>query len=84
MEFDDAINEHLELQRRNARLEHSLPIEHYRSELATKNQPGNPQPEAAEQTEDALPGWPAEDEREQSRNDDSRLWDIPPLFDWGD
>ena len=34
MEFDDAINEHLELQRRNARLEHSLPIEHYRSELA--------------------------------------------------
>ena len=30
MEFDDVINEHLELQRRDAQLEQSLPLERYR------------------------------------------------------
>jgi len=32
MEFDDVINEHLELRRRNARLEPTLPLDRYRTD----------------------------------------------------
>ena len=85
MEFDDVINEHLELRRRNARLEQSLPIERYRAKLANRNQPPrNRKPDAAEETEDALPGWAAASEPDANRDAASRLWDVPALFDWGE
>jgi hypothetical protein len=84
MEFEEAISEHLELQRRNVRLEQSFPIERYRAELATRIQPRAGRPELSERTEDALPGGPGESEPERDRKGDSRLWEIPSLFDWGD
>ena len=85
MEFDDVINEHLELRRRNAGLEQSLPLEHYRAELATRNQPPRDRrtEAAADETQDFSPGWLVPSEREPNRDaDSSRLWDVPPLFDW--
>ena len=86
MEFDDVINEHLALRRRNAGLEQSLPLERYRAELATRNQPRDRQSEPVpEETEEFSPDWLAPSERERSRDRDaSQLWDVPPLFDWGD
>ena len=87
MEFDDVINEHLELRRRKARLEQSLPLERYRADLMTGNgHPRNRKTQApSEQTEDFSPGWPAPSEPDRLRDaDPSRLWDVPPLFDWGE
>jgi hypothetical protein len=87
MEFDDVINEHLELQRRNARLEQSLPLERYRTQPTARNDsPPKRQAEAVpEQTEDFSPGWLTQSEPARNNDaDSSQLWDVPPLFDWGD
>ena len=87
MEFDDVINEHLELQRRNAQLEQSLPLERYRTQPTTRNDPPrNRQAEAVpEETEDFSPGWLSSSEPDAKRDaDSSRVWGMPPVFDWGE
>ena len=62
MEFDDVINEHLELRRRNARLEPTLPLDRYRTDR--NGQSPNRQAQApAEETEDFSPGWLARSQR---------------------
>jgi hypothetical protein len=86
MDFDEAITEHLELRRRNARLEPGLPLERYSQARSRDDLPFNQQAEALpEGTRDVSPGSPASASAEADREtDSSRLWDIPPLFDWGE
>lgn len=76
MDFDDVINEHRELQRRNARLEPTLPLERYRAEVTCRDDlPFDRQADAADdQTRDLPPAWLAPAEP------DPGLWDVPPLF----
>jgi hypothetical protein len=85
MDFDHVINEHRELQRRNARLEQTRPLERYRAQVPSRDDlPFDGQAEAAdEETRDLslarLTGM------EPPRDADSRLlWDIPPLFESDD
>jgi hypothetical protein len=84
MEFDDVINEHLELRRRNASLEPTLPLDRYRTDR--NGRPPNQQAQArSEQTEDVSPGGLTPSEPDRHRDgDSSQLWDVPPLFEWGD
>jgi hypothetical protein len=82
MDFDDAINEHRELQRRNARLEPALPLERYRAQVtSTHPLPFNQQAEApSEETQDLSLGRLASPIADHD-TDSSRLWDIPALFE---
>ena len=59
MDFDDAINDHLELRRRNGRLERRLPLSRYRGELLNgKPFPGDaPVQPVPEETQAYAPGW---------------------------
>jgi hypothetical protein len=83
MDFDEAIREHLELRRRNARLEPALPLEHYSQMTSRDELPFDRQVEALpEETQDFSPGSPASPKDRET--DSSRLWAIPPLFDWGE
>ena len=85
MDLQETINEHLELRRRNARLEQSLPLDRYRSAPAA-TEPA-PEPPELEETQESIPGWlPVSEARKspRERDDSAQLWDVPPLFDWGD
>jgi len=85
MELDKAIKEHLELRRRNAQLEPALPLERYYAQVpTTDDRSSNRQPEApSEETQEFSPGRPVAAEP-GSHTDSSNLWDLPPLFDWGE
>ena len=85
MDFDDAIKEHLELRRRNAQLEPALPLQRYHAQVrSTEHQPFNRQAEVlSEETQEFSPGWRASPEPGRDVGS-SKLWDVPPLFDWGD
>ncbi len=82
MDFGDAINEHRELQRRNAALEPRLPLAGYRARVPSRD--GglfDQQTETAdEETRDLPTAGPAS--AEPGRDDEaSLLWDIPSLFE---
>jgi hypothetical protein len=85
MDFDDAIKEHLELRRRNARLEQAMPLERYHARVTNMDhRPFNRQAEPpTEETQEFSPDRLASTEPVRDA-DSSRLWDIPPLFDWGE
>jgi hypothetical protein len=79
--FGDAINDHLELRRRNAGLESELPLSRYRSEEISNHSLFRPEAEARlEDTQAFAPAWPLRDE------DAVDAWLIrdAPSFDWGD
>jgi hypothetical protein len=87
VDFQDVINEHLELRRRNARLEHSLPLDRYRSGLPATDPVAALPERFLDETEEVTPGWlpvrEARGSRRESR-ESPEIWDVPPLFDWGD
>jgi hypothetical protein len=85
VDLQETINEHLELRRRNARLEQSLPLDQYRTAPATTDP--SPEPPELDETLESIPHWlPVNEARKSQRDRDDRaqLWDVPPLFDWGD
>jgi hypothetical protein len=87
VDLQEIINEHLELRQRNARLEESLPLDRYRSEPATTEPAPAPPERFLDETEEFTPGWlPVSEPRKsrRERDDSPQLWDVPPLFDWGD
>jgi hypothetical protein len=96
--FTRAIQEHLELKERNARLESSMPIGRYKDDDPFQNHPLFKTEEQArlEETmdgEEAVPveahvaAWPGEETMEHVAPDlesDSGLWSRSRDFDWGD
>ncbi len=92
--FSQVIDEHIELKRRNAELEPTLPIDRYVNGDPFENHPLFKTEEQAriEETMDgtepavaahaAVP-WPVEDEPSPVADDDS-LWGRSRDFDWGD
>jgi hypothetical protein len=81
--FDSAINDHLELRRRNASLEARLPLDRYRPKATSNHSLFKPEAEARlEETQDFVPDWPVPAERDAAV--DSWLVREPPAFDWGD
>ena len=87
--FADAIQEHLELKRRNARLEWTMPLNRYRVAAVDvdKHRLFNPEAEARlEETlvvADGNDGWPtAQDDRGGYPPD--RFWLPTTAFKWGD
>jgi hypothetical protein len=85
VDLQETINEHLELRRRNARLEQSLPLDRYRSAPAATDPLSEP-PEL-DDTQESIPIWLPVSEAQRSRrerDERAQLWDMPPLFDWGD
>lgn len=96
--FNRIIEEHLELRRRNAELEPSMPLDRYRVADPFENHPLFKTEEQA-RLEDTLSGsepafdadmvlaWPAEEERdeEEAKPDlEDTLWGRSRDFDWGD
>lgn len=89
--FSQVIQEHLELKRRNARLESEMPLSTYETEDPFANHPlfKSEQQARLEETLDgtgpavavAVP-WPGEDELESA--EDGHLWGRSRDFDWGD
>jgi hypothetical protein len=89
--FAKVIQDHLELKERNARLEESMPIGHYKAADPFDNHPLFKTEEQArlEETTDgvepAVPAhafWPGEEPAEDDGDD---LWGRSPRdFDWGD
>jgi hypothetical protein len=55
VDLQDIINEHLELRRRNARLEESLPLDRYRSEPAATDSALEPPERFLDETEEFTP-----------------------------
>jgi hypothetical protein len=91
--FSQVIEDHIELKRRNADLEHNLPIERYENGDPFENHPLFKTEEQArlEETMDgtepavvahALP-WPGEEEPAVTDDTDG-LWGRTRDFDWGD
>jgi hypothetical protein len=80
--FSDAINDHLELRRRNASLESKLPLDRYRTEATMNHSLFRPEAEARlEDTQEFSPVWPSLGEQ-----DAVGTWLVreAPAFDWGD
>jgi hypothetical protein len=80
--FSDAINQHLELRRRNASLEDSLPLDRYRTEETSNHSLFKPEADARlEETQDFAPEWPM-----LGRDAVLDTWLVrdAPAFDWGD
>jgi hypothetical protein len=80
--FSDAINHHLELQRRNASLEAQLPLDRYRSGDTSNHSLFRPEAEARlDETQEFVPDWPTLAEHDAL---DTWLVSEAPAFDWGD
>jgi hypothetical protein len=92
--FSKVIQDHLELKRRNARLDQELPLDRYKSEDPFDNHPLFKTEEQArlEETMDGIESevmsetgfaWPGEEALASVARDDS-LWTRSRDFDWGD
>jgi hypothetical protein len=88
--FTAVIQDHLELKRRNAELEETMPLGRYQTEDPFENHPLFKSEEQAliEDTMDGVPA-PTADEYAalEERSDDLAvpgLWSRPRDFDWGD
>jgi hypothetical protein len=81
MDFEDVINEHLELRRRNAGLEGSLPLDRYRAQpTASEPRPDEIEPDL-EETQEFSPDWLSPSKRRASPDlGSSDVWEVPPLF----
>jgi hypothetical protein len=95
--FTKVIQDHLELKERNARLEDTMPIGHYKSQDPFDNHPlfkteeqarleetmdGE---ESAVATEPTVLAWPGEDTAVHAGPDsEDDLWGRSRDFDWGD
>jgi hypothetical protein len=92
--FARVIQDHLELKRRNAELEDSMPLSNYTTSDPFENHPLFKSEEQArlEETMDGEPGvelaavaWPGEATAEaQELSEESGLWSRSRDFDWGD
>jgi len=94
--FTRAIQEHLALKERNARLESSMPIGRYKDDDPFQNHPLFKTEEQArlEETMDGeepvpveahVAAWPGEETMEHAVQElDSGLWSRSRDFDWGD
>jgi hypothetical protein len=96
MPFASVIHEHLELRRRNATLEHEMPLESYMPADPFDNHPLFKTEEQArvEDTLDGVPSivdqpttldWPIDQEtpRDTDESSDETLWARSREFDWG-
>ena len=89
--FDDVIQDHLELKRRNSDLEPAMPLNRYKSADPFHNHPLFKTEEQAriEETMDGEESIPAEElaalapEPKEEAQDDT-LWGRSRDFDWGD
>ncbi len=94
--FAQVIQDHLELKRRNAALEHEMPIERYLTADPFENHPLFKTEEqarleetmdgeiAAPVVESAAPSWPGEESMVAAAAPDDSLWSRSRDFDWGD
>ena len=95
--FAQAIQEHLELKQKNAKLDAEMPIDHYKVEDPFDNHPLFKTEEQArlEETMDGVespvatepprPAWPGEETAEDTHPvSDTGLWGRSRDFDWGD
>jgi hypothetical protein len=82
--FGLAIQEHLELQRRNSRLEDEMPIERYREPGARRAAASAGSTVLEDTQEWVMPDAPTVIDHEQLFPNPEELWSGTPSFDWGD
>ena len=88
--FSRVIADHFELQRRNSRLEPTLPIDHYRAQFDHgPAAPEPPLPPSSQPPEEMAPATLAEDSPTESYqapwDDPDSWWNVrdEPAFNWG-
>ncbi len=92
--FARVIEEHLELKRRNARLDGEMPLDRYNVDDPFENHPLFKTEEQA-RLEDTLSGaepqlqpttlvWPADEREVEAADPEDTLWGRSRDFDWGD
>lgn len=87
--FSHVIAEHLELQRRNSRLEPTLPLDHYRDQFdrgpAAAEPPLPPPSQPPGETAQALAEDPLTTPSQPPWDDPDSWWNIrdEPTFNWG-
>ena len=80
--FSDVIKDHLELRRRNAGLEPTLPLDRYRTGETSNHSLFRPEAEARlDDTQEFVPDWPTLGDQDPVG---SWLVRDAPAFDWGD
>ena len=93
--FSKVIEDHLELKRKNAQLEHQMPIDRYKAEDPFDNHPLFKTEEQArlEETMDGVEpavlahagfAWPGEESLAGVAHHEDGLWTRSRDFDWGD
>jgi hypothetical protein len=81
--FEQAIQEHLELQRRNAALETTMPLDRYRVADALDKHGLFKSESEARREDNASSSWPTA-ESDTGRYPPEEFWVAAPAFDWGD
>jgi hypothetical protein len=81
--FDQAIQEHLDLQRRNAALEATMPLDRYRVDDPLDRHGLFKSESEARLEEAAGAAWPTREE-EPGGYPPEDFWAATPAFDWGD
>jgi hypothetical protein len=83
--FARAIQDHLELQRRNRRLESSMPIDAYRDQRLVDGHSLFRREDVARREEATLrEDWPTQEREPLFPQSAEELWSSEPAFDWGD
>ena len=80
--FEQAIQEHLELQRRNAALEATMPLDRYRVAEALDGHGLFKSESEARMEETASSAWPTS-ESDTGLYPPEEFWSATPAFDWG-
>ena len=81
--FAEAIQEHLDLQRRNATLEDSMPLAQYRVDGVLDKHGLFKSEEEARLEETSSSAWPSS-ETDTGGYPPEEFWAPTPAFDWGD
>jgi hypothetical protein len=81
--FEQAIQEHLELQRRNAALEESMPLARYRADDALDRHGLFKSESEARREETPSSAWPTA-ESDTGLYPPEEFWVAAPAFDWGE
>jgi hypothetical protein len=83
--FAKVIQDHLELKERNAKLEESMPLGHYKNAEQARLEETMDGEVPAVNSESAVLAWPGEETVEQTgQESEEGLWGRSRDFDWGD
>ena len=82
--FGSVIREHIELQRRNRRLDTAMPLDRYRDPRMENHSLFTPETSTVHDDAAQLDEWPTREREPLFSETPEDLWAGPPSFDWGE